>query len=57
MNKSYLPGEPSKIGRDQTGATSSSDDVGWINPRMVAWDWWLTATSPGGGFVAGITAE
>jgi alpha-glucosidase len=56
-NMSYLLGEPSKIGRDQTGATSSSDDISWIKPGKVAWDWWNNWNIGGVDFKAGINND
>ena len=56
-NLSYLLGEPSRIGRDRTGATSSSDDISWIKPGKVAWDWWNNWNIAGVNFEAGINND
>lgn len=39
-NMSYLLAEPSRIGGNSQGAATSSDDLSWIRPGKVAWDWW-----------------
>lgn len=56
-NMSYLLGEPSRIGRDRTGAASSSDDISWIKPGKVAWDWWNNWNIAGVNFEAGINND
>ncbi|MCR4931474.1 MAG: glycoside hydrolase family 97 protein [Bacteroidales bacterium] len=45
-NMSYLLGEPSRV-----------DDVSWIKPGKVAWDWWNNWNIGGVDFVAGINND
>ena len=45
-NMSYLLGEPSRV-----------DDVSWIKPGKVAWDWWNNWNIGGVPFVAGINND
>ena len=45
-NMSYLLGEPSRV-----------DDVSWIRPGKVAWDWWNNWNISGVPFVAGINND
>jgi len=45
-NMSYLLGEPSRI-----------DDISWIRPGKVAWDWWNNWNISGVPFVAGINND
>ena len=56
-NLSYLLAEPSRIGRDRTGATSSSDDISWIKPGKVAWEWWNCFNISGVDFPAGVNND
>ena len=45
-NMSYLLGEPSKV-----------QDISWIRPGKVAWDWWNSWNIGGVDFVAGINND
>lgn len=45
-NLSYLLGEPSRI-----------DDISWIKPGKVAWDWWNDWNLDGVDFVAGVNND
>ncbi len=45
-NMSYLLGEPSKV-----------DDISWIKPGKVAWDWWNCFNITGVDFEAGINND